>query len=229
MRVHEAWIKRYEVLCSETDSTSDNLSLSLTSSWQVVKSSRILWDSSIKIPSATRLHVISRPLCNMSSDHRKPIWKLRWISCNWSWSRTTLHWRHNDHDGLSNPKPASRLFTQPFIQTQIKENTKAPRHWPLCGEFTGTGEFPAQMASYAENVSIWWRHHDNSRVDGIVTWMIWKGPVMQSSAHLLWLNSLRPRQNGRHFADDPFKRTFLNETLTISIEISLNFFSEWSN
>ena len=23
-----------------------------------------------------------------------------------------------------------------------------------------TGEFPAQMASYAENVSIWWRHHD---------------------------------------------------------------------
>ena len=24
-----------------------------------------------------------------------------------------------------------------------------------------TGEFPAQMASYAENVSIWWRHHDN--------------------------------------------------------------------
>ena len=22
-----------------------------------------------------------------------------------------------------------------------------------------TGEFPAQMASNAENVSIWWRHH----------------------------------------------------------------------
>ena len=55
--------------------------------------------------------------------------------------------------------PASRLFTQPFIQTQIKENIKAPRHWPLCGEFTGTGEFPAQGVSYAENVSIWWRHH----------------------------------------------------------------------
>ena len=39
-----------------------------------------------------------------------------------------------------------------------KENIKAPRHWPLCGEFTGTGEFPAQMASNAENVSISWRH-----------------------------------------------------------------------
>ena len=28
--------------------------------------------------------------------------------------------------------PASRLFTQPFIQAQIKENIKAPRHLPLC-------------------------------------------------------------------------------------------------
>ena len=51
------------------------------------------------------------------------------------------------------------VFTQSFIQTQMKENIKAPRHWPLCGEFTGTGEFPAQKASNAENVSIWWRHH----------------------------------------------------------------------
>ena len=35
--------------------------------------------------------------------------------------------------------PASRLFTQPSIQTEIKANIK--------------------MASNAENVSIWWRHH----------------------------------------------------------------------
>ena len=55
--------------------------------------------------------------------------------------------------------PALPLFTQPLIQAQIKENSKAPRHWPLCGEFAGTGEFPAQMVSSAENVSIWWRHH----------------------------------------------------------------------
>ena len=31
----------------------------------------------------------------------------------------------------------------------------------LCaGNSPGTGEFPAQMASNVENVSIWWRHHD---------------------------------------------------------------------
>ena len=63
---------------------------------------------------------------------------------------------------MASQTPAPRLFTQPFIQTQIKENIKAPRHWPLCGEFTGTGEFPAQRASYAENVSIWWRHHEDA-------------------------------------------------------------------
>ena len=38
--------------------------------------------------------------------------------------------------------PASPLFTQPFIQAQIKENIKAPRHWPLCGEFTGNRWIP---------------------------------------------------------------------------------------
>ena len=35
------------------------------------------------------------------------------------------------------------------------------------------GEFPAQMASNAENVSIWWRHHDWGRVsiDAQVEWV----------------------------------------------------------
>ena len=55
--------------------------------------------------------------------------------------------------------PAWRLFTQPFIQAEIKENIKTPRHWPLCGEFAGHRWTPAQSASNAENVSIWWRHY----------------------------------------------------------------------
>ena len=29
-----------------------------------------------------------------------------------------------------------------FIQAEIKENIKAPRHWPLCGEFTGERWIP---------------------------------------------------------------------------------------
>ena len=34
--------------------------------------------------------------------------------------------------------PVSRLFAQAFVRAHVKENTKAPRHWPfLRGEFTG--------------------------------------------------------------------------------------------
>ena len=39
----------------------------------------------------------------------------------------------------------------------------------------------------------------------------------------LFINKLRPRQNGRHFADAIFKRIFFNENVWISIEISLKF------
>ena len=37
------------------------------------------------------------------------------------------------------------------------------------------------------------------------------------------INTLRPRQNGRRFADDTFKRIFLNGNVRISIKISLKF------
>ena len=36
-------------------------------------------------------------------------------------------------------------------------------------------------------------------------------------------NRLRPRQNGRHFADDTFNRIFVNENVRISIKFSLKF------
>ena len=66
-------------------------------------------------------------------------------------------------DTMASQTPASLLFTQPYIQAQIKENTKAPRHCPLCGEFTCAGEFPAQMVSNAEKFSTWLRHHVRSQ------------------------------------------------------------------
>ena len=37
------------------------------------------------------------------------------------------------------------------------------------------------------------------------------------------IKTLRPRQHGRHFADDIFKRIFLNENVRILIKISLKF------
>ena len=39
----------------------------------------------------------------------------------------------------------------------------------------------------------------------------------------MWLKTLGPRQNGRHFPDAIFKWIFLNENVWISIKISFNF------
>ena len=58
---------------------------------------------------------------------------------------------HQLHDCLLN-----RLFRR-----RSKKTSKF-RVTGLCaGNSPGTGEFPTQMASYAENVSIWWRYHGN--------------------------------------------------------------------
>ena len=71
----------------------------------------------------------------------------------------TLRWRHNDHAGVSNHQPHGCLLNRLFRRKSKK--TSKLRVTGLCaGNSPGTGEFPAQMASYAENVSIWWRHHD---------------------------------------------------------------------
>ena len=56
--------------------------------------------------------------------------------------------------------------------------------------------------------------------------IIFKLIIQNSSLYRIvaWaINTLRQRQNGRHFADDTFKRIFLNENVGISIKISLKF------
>ena len=58
--------------------------------------------------------------------------------------------------------PASRLFTAPFIQADIKETAKLRVTSPCEGNSLVTGEFLAQRASNTENVSIWRPHHGSS-------------------------------------------------------------------
>ena len=71
---------------------------------------------------------------------------------------TSLHWRHNGHDGISNHQPHHCLLNRLFGRRSKK--TSKLRVTGLCaGNSPGTVEFPAHMASNAENVSIWWRHH----------------------------------------------------------------------
>ena len=51
------------------------------------------------------------------------------------------------------------MFTPRFIQAQIKEDIKLCVIGRCAVNSPGTGEFPAQSGSNAENVYIWWRHH----------------------------------------------------------------------
>ena len=72
---------------------------------------------------------------------------------------TTLQWRYNGHDCVSNHHPHHCLINRFFGRRSKK--TSNLRVTDLCvANSPGTGEFPAQMASNAENVSIWGRHHE---------------------------------------------------------------------
>ena len=70
-----------------------------------------------------------------------------------------LQWRHNERDSASNHQPHDCLLNLLF-RLRSKKTSKL-RVTGLCaGNSPVTGEFPAQRASNAENVSIWWRHHE---------------------------------------------------------------------
>ena len=70
----------------------------------------------------------------------------------------SLRWRHNGCDSVSNHQPRECLLRR--LITRTSKKTSKLRVTGLCaGNSPETGEFPAQMASNAENVSIWWRHH----------------------------------------------------------------------
>ena len=82
---------------------------------------------------------------------RQPaVWRLK--------SPSSLRWRHNEHDSVSNHQPHHSLLKRLF-RRRSKKTSKLRVTGHCAGNSPATGEFPAQMASYAENVSIWWRHH----------------------------------------------------------------------
>ena len=72
----------------------------------------------------------------------KPLSKQSWRLWFETPSRSSLHWRHNDHDGVSNHQPHGCLLNRLF-RRRSKKASKL-RVTGLCVEFTGTVEFPAQ-------------------------------------------------------------------------------------
>ena len=191
----------------------------------------------------------------------------------------TLQWHHNERDCVSNHQP-HHCSLNCLFRCGSKKTSKL-RVTGLC---EGNSPVTAQMASNAENVTIWWRHHGHIDVlwaslcwyiEAETTWppecrwhfqihfLAWKLLNFDSKFtsnlllrfqliiskywfrqwlgawqatrhylnqwwHIYWwtyihgtwsrgVNTLRPRQNGRHFTDDTFKCIFLNENVRISI------------
>ena len=161
-------------------------------------------------------------------------------------SVSTLQWRHNGLDSISNHQPHDYLRKRLF-RPRSKEISKLRVIVPCVGNSPGTGEFPAERASKAENVSIWWRHHEpriracmdlfgwffGRRIHSqwfchsshvIVQWLPYRIITLETThkTSLVFLvNSSSHGQNGRHFANDIFKSIFCNENLCVLIWISL--------
>ena len=145
----------------------------------------------------------------------------------------SLHWRHNEPDVVSNHQPRDCLLNCLF-RCRSKKTSKL-RVTGLCAENSpGAGEFPAQKASNAENVSIWWRHHVIHENSYVVTPHLMSGSIRfyLRAIHikisvfnlfffffLIWvfkiINMLRPEQNGRQFADYIFRCIFYEEMCCI--------------
>ena len=73
------------------------------------------------------------------------------------------HWHYNDVlMGLMASQITSLtiVYSAAYFGHRSKKTSKLCVTGLCAGNSPGTGEFPAQMASNAENVSIWWRHHD---------------------------------------------------------------------
>ena len=68
-----------------------------------------------------------------------------------------MQWRHNRRDSVSNRQPKDCFYR--LFRRRSKKTLKLRVTGFCAGNSPRTGEFPARMASNAENVSIWWRHH----------------------------------------------------------------------
>ena len=111
-----------------------------------------------------------------------------WITYSIAWTKTYFRYWTNTPppyhysnvimglDSVSNHQPHNCLLNRLFRRRSKK--TSKLRVTGLCvGNSPVTGEFPAQMASNAENVSIWWRHHCECDAEN---WLVMTGAV--------WLN-----------------------------------------
>ena len=127
----------------------------------------------------------------------------------------------NEHISLCCTKAARQLNAFARIAKYLNLNSSRAIHY----------SFIASNFSYCPLVWHFCDKTNNAKLEKILSYVSYVYDYTSSYEELLrntglstlLLNSLRPRQNGRLFADDTFKRIFLNENIRISIKISVKF------
>ena len=106
----------------------------------------------------------------------------------------TLQWRHNGRDRISHHQPHDCLLNR-FFRRRSKKTSKRRATGFCAGNSPETGQFPAQMASNAENASIWWCHHDSTCI--FTRFRLWAQELFVNSEVYRWraLRKISKRQD----------------------------------
>ena len=100
-----------------------------------------------------KYYVENKAQTTLWDDNLSVPWtKMNYVSKIWPMQFRSWHYNNGIMSAMASQITSLTMFTQAFIQAQIKKKLKAPRHWPLWGEFTSNGE----------NAFVWWHHHDGS-------------------------------------------------------------------
>ena len=116
------------------------------------------------------------------SDSRNNHWKNNLaIDCFPRFPSATLGWHYNGRDSVSNHQPHDCLLNR-LSRRRSKKTSKLRITGLSAGNSPGTGEFPAQRVSNAEDVFIWWRHRV-WKMTYLRRGLVWDG---ESSVSIIW-------------------------------------------
>ena len=133
---------------------------------------------------------------------------------------------YSDADQRKHQSSASLAFVRGIHRGPVNSSHK----WPVTRKMSPFDDvFMINWEAIAHDYHTKWFYEDKSTLVsenriGCEYVRIWVSKTMVTEVYdSCAINTLRPKQNGHRFADDTFKRIFLNENVRISIKISLKF------
>ena len=95
------------------------------------------------------------------------------------WSMSSCHWTVGISESIT---MTSQITSLKVVYSNVYSDADQRKH-----QSSASLAFPTQRASYAENVSIWWRHHDA---------IFWLPPILlcrRQILHVWWLYLAGPQ------------------------------------